>query len=119
MRLTKNFTSTEFECPCCKRSAMDMDFIKLLQRARSKAKMPFRINSGYRCVKHNAAIGGVPNSSHLRGLAADIDCWDTYRRYRTIQALIEAGIVRIGISDTFVHGDVDILTKRYPRLWTY
>jgi len=117
MRLTKNFTSTEFECLCCKRSEMDMDFIKLLQRARSIAKMPFHINSGYRCVKHNAAVGGVATSSHLRGLAADIACRDSMQRFRIVQSLIAAGFVRIGLSDTFIHVDNDVV-KPYS-LWTY
>ena len=32
------------------------------------------INSGYRCEKLNAAVGGVKESQHLRGEAADIHC---------------------------------------------
>jgi peptidoglycan hydrolase-like protein with peptidoglycan-binding domain len=30
------------------------------------------INSGYRCVKHNKAVGGASKSKHLEGKAADI-----------------------------------------------
>ena len=33
---------------------------------------PIRINSGYRCPELNRAVGGVKNSQHLRGEAADI-----------------------------------------------
>ncbi len=33
---------------------------------------PIRINSGYRCPELNEAVGGVANSYHLRGEAADI-----------------------------------------------
>lgn len=33
---------------------------------------PIRINSGYRCEQLNEAVGGVGNSCHLRGEAADI-----------------------------------------------
>ena len=33
---------------------------------------PIRINSGYRCPELNEAVGGVANSHHLRGEAADI-----------------------------------------------
>ena len=33
---------------------------------------PIRINSGYRCPELNSAVGGVKNSQHLRGEAADI-----------------------------------------------
>ena len=33
-----------------------------------------QINSGYRCEALNACVGGVPNSQHLTGLAADFTC---------------------------------------------
>lgn len=33
---------------------------------------PIKINSGYRCEKLNKAVGGVPNSWHKDGNAADI-----------------------------------------------
>ena len=33
---------------------------------------PIRINSGYRCPELNEAVGGVANSQHMRGEAADI-----------------------------------------------
>lgn len=34
---------------------------------------PIRVNSGYRCPALNKAVGGVANSQHLTGQAADID----------------------------------------------
>ena len=33
---------------------------------------PIRITSGYRCPELNKAVGGVANSQHMRGEAADI-----------------------------------------------
>jgi uncharacterized protein YcbK (DUF882 family) len=33
---------------------------------------PMVLTSGYRCRKHNAAVGGAANSLHCLGLAADI-----------------------------------------------
>ena len=35
---------------------------------------PIHVNSGYRCLTLNAAIGGAKSSLHLKGLAADIIC---------------------------------------------
>lgn len=35
---------------------------------------PIKINSGFRCVELNRLVGGVENSQHCLGLAADIVC---------------------------------------------
>lgn len=37
---------------------------------------PIYISSGYRCPKLNKAVGGVANSFHTKGFAADIDMGD-------------------------------------------
>lgn len=44
----------------------------VLDPAREKLGMPIKVNSGYRCPLKNKAVGGVENSQHLRGEAADI-----------------------------------------------
>lgn len=36
--------------------------------------LPMSIDSGYRCPALNAAVGGVPDSAHLIGFAADFVC---------------------------------------------
>lgn len=38
---------------------------------------PIYVNSGYRCPELNKAVGGVSNSQHIKGQAADIDVHDT------------------------------------------
>jgi uncharacterized protein YcbK (DUF882 family) len=43
-----------------------------LEKLRKMLERPVYINSGYRCSKYNQKIGGVPNSYHCIGLAADI-----------------------------------------------
>ncbi|MBZ2195938.1 D-Ala-D-Ala carboxypeptidase family metallohydrolase [Occultella gossypii] len=44
-----------------------------LEAVRRKAgDRPIRINSGFRSVAHNRAVGGVSNSQHMYGIAADI-----------------------------------------------
>lgn len=43
----------------------------LLQPLRSLYGKPIHINSGYRCMELNEAVGGVETSYHRRGLAAD------------------------------------------------
>ena len=45
---------------------------QVLQPARDAFGKPIRITSGYRCPELNTAVGGVPNSYHRVGLAADL-----------------------------------------------
>ena len=44
----------------------------LLEMLRAKFGKAIYINSGYRSPEHNAAVGGVKNSYHVQGMAADI-----------------------------------------------
>ena len=41
---------------------------------REKVGEPIIISSGYRCPMLNKAVGGVVNSQHQKGLAADLVC---------------------------------------------
>lgn len=47
-----------------------------LDSIREKYGKPIFISSGYRCPLLNQAVGGVANSQHLKGLAADLICAD-------------------------------------------
>lgn len=47
-----------------------------LDGIREKFGKPILISSGYRCPMLNKAVGGVANSQHLKGLAADLVCSD-------------------------------------------
>ena len=49
---------------------------KVLEPARMELGSPITISSGYRCAKLNKAVGGVSNSQHLFGEAADLRCKD-------------------------------------------
>lgn len=46
--------------------------VLILEPLRTTLNRPIFINSGYRCKELNKAVGGVPDSHHLQGLAADI-----------------------------------------------
>lgn len=43
---------------------------------REKVGKPILISSGFRCYALNKAVGGVSNSQHQKGLAADLICAD-------------------------------------------
>ena len=45
---------------------------EVLDPARKAFGKAIKVNSGYRCALKNKAVGGVPNSQHLKGEAADI-----------------------------------------------
>ena len=73
----------EFRCKCCGQVAFPENIEALVENvldpAREKLGAPIVVNSGYRCPKHNAAVGGVTNSQHMKGEAADIRCTDIRR----------------------------------------
>jgi uncharacterized protein YcbK (DUF882 family) len=115
----KYFTIGEFDSPDLPNSGINMDneFLKLLDKARDTAGIPFKITSGYRTESHNSKVGGVANSSHLRGYAADIACTSGTDRWTIIDSLIKAGFNRIGVAKTFIHVDND--PDKSSAIWTY
>jgi Peptidase M15 len=84
MQLTANFTLEEFtRSTTADRLGIDntpnateignlrLLCVQILQPARS-ALGPIQISSGFRSAALNAAVGGVPNSAHRLGFAADV-----------------------------------------------
>jgi uncharacterized protein YcbK (DUF882 family) len=51
---------------------MDEELLKLLDKIRETVAKPVAISCAYRCPQHNKEVGGVPNSFHQQGVAADI-----------------------------------------------
>jgi uncharacterized protein YcbK (DUF882 family) len=115
----KYFTLDEFDCPNLPNSGvnMDSDFLDKLEHAREIAGIPFKITSGYRTKERNEQVGGVPNSSHLIGVAADIAVGSGNERYVILNALIKAGFKRLGVAKTFIHCDTD--RNKSNSVWTY
>ncbi|MCW5141053.1 D-Ala-D-Ala carboxypeptidase family metallohydrolase [Burkholderia cenocepacia] len=87
MQLTQNFTLEEFTGSDVARDkgidntappAIVVNLRRLadaLEQARALlGSSPIKITSGYRCPALNRAVGGVPNSAHAQGLAADFVC---------------------------------------------
>lgn len=72
------FKRSEFACHCggryCNGFPVEPDekLVTLLDGLRAHYGKPVTVSSGIRCTKHNAAVGGVSNSQHLYGTAADI-----------------------------------------------
>ena len=74
--LSEHFSEDEFACHCCGGlTEINPRLIDLLEELRYNiGGYPLTINSGYRCEINNEACGGVPNSQHVLGNAADVAC---------------------------------------------
>ena len=73
--LTEHLAENEFACRCCgtlPTTGISMALLLGLERLRLRIGRPINISSGYRCPDHNRAVGGVWNSQHVKGTAADI-----------------------------------------------
>lgn len=79
-------------------------------------KFDIIITSAFRTPEENEAIGGNPNSSHLRGLACDIRTTSDADRYELILKAVESGFTRIGIAKDHLHIDIDP-EKNQKRIW--
>lgn len=66
------FQPKEFICPCCKTGQPAAALVYFLDQARRGWDSPVIVNSGFRCARHNAEVGGAASSRHLIGCAADI-----------------------------------------------
>jgi uncharacterized protein YcbK (DUF882 family) len=77
----------------------------------SRDNLPLRILSGYRCPRHNTAVGGATRSRHLAGDAVDIPSG-----YATVAQAAAAGFTGIGSRGVWaVHVDC----RPSPSRWEY
>jgi len=119
MTENKYFSKGEFACKCgCGFDNIHPSLLVGLIKAREAAGIPFAITSGCRCIKHNKNVGGVSDSTHTKGLAADIKTDTGAKKFKIIKALLDVGFRRIGISKNFVHVDIDY-TRTTDTIWDY
>lgn len=73
-RLSEHFDEKEFLCKCCGagHGLIQPHLVLGLEMLRDLIKRPIILTCAYRCPKHNAEVGGVSNSYHVQGMAADI-----------------------------------------------
>lgn len=121
----KYFKREEFSSPDKPGSGemMDDNFLERLDIARDIYGYPMIVTSGFRSIEYQRelierGLKAAKNSSHLLGLAADIYCDDSRKRYLMVEAFLDAGFRRIGIGSTFIHVDLDE-AKPQDVIWTY
>ena len=79
MQLSSHFNSAEFACNCgcgygTNPGDVSDELLIVLEDLRAHyGGQPVVLNSGCRCKKHNAAVGGASSSQHLLGTAADLN----------------------------------------------
>lgn len=80
-----------------------------LEQVREVLGTPILINSGYRCPKLNAAVGGSMTSAHVQGLAADFISPKFGTPREICLAVLKSGIPfdQIIQEGTWVHLSVD------------
>lgn len=103
-KLSENFKVGEFTCKCgsCTELLLDQVLVDWLQKLRDHFGVSVNVNSGFRCQKHNRAVGGSASSHHMRGMAADIRVKGVAPE-KVAQYAESIGIQRIGLYENFVH----------------
>lgn len=128
MKIGKYFDEHEFACHCDRHGVdaeghpildhiIDKRLVDVLDRIRERLGVPITVNSGYRCPEHNAEVGGVSDSRHVLGTAADIT-YDGIDIDRLAEIAEECGSDGIGkyYYQDFVHIDVRGYAARWDDL---
>lgn len=117
-RVSKHFRVREFASKDgADKVLIDDDLVTLLENIREAAGgKVITINSGYRSPEHNKAVGGVPNSQHVKGTAADIAVEDTDPL--TVGQIAEHFLNKkggIGVYKSFTHVDTRATRSRWDQ----
>jgi len=124
MKLTNNFSLSEFECKCgCEMPAFVEENIKELAENLQVLRNvvgKLDLTNAYRCKEHNADVGGSTNSQHLKGKAADIKS----KAFSSSEiATITDDLMKnesftlggVGIYNTFTHVDIRGARARWSK----
>ncbi len=128
MKIGAYFDDYEFACHCDRHGVdaeghpildhvIDKRLVDVLDRIRERLGVPIIVNSGYRCPEHNAEVGGVSDSQHVLGTAADIT-YDGVDVDYLAEIAEECGADGIGkyYYQDFVHIDVRGYAARWDDL---
>ena len=115
-QLSPHFNVSEFQCKCggAHETPIDENLVAMLEKLYSALDCSaIIISSGYRCVKHDKAVGGNGGGYHTKGQAADICCYAKNGAVIsskivccTAQDLGFGGIANINAAYTYTHVDV-------------
>lgn len=109
----KYFTRKEFRCPCGHCGGFPVEpqesMVRTVDEIRRRLGIPISIvdggGSGVRCAAHNAEVGGVANSQHLYGLAADLHSAASPAQMKAVAEDVMGRTGGIGLYDWGIHVD--------------
>ena len=114
MNWSKHLSKAETICPCgCGKNDMKPKIISIFENLRARVGEPLHINSGFRCEKHNKAVGGKKDSQHLLGMALDINLPKGIPAKEMEGYMELSGAGGIGRYKTFCHCDAREGTFRW------
>lgn len=110
--LNEYLHTDEIKCKCrfkdCHYTLVSQQTVDAFYRTRLAFGAVLRINSFFRCQKHNDAVGGVPHSSHTTGLAVDISTRGfTGKEIEKLQDIAKQNFDYVKTYPTFIHCQVN------------
>ena len=125
MKISQHFHWEEFH-PITWNQEVDPEIddriVEICEQVRTAIGAPLIITSGVRTKAQNQTLVSLgkasPASSHLKGLACDLACTESVVRWKIINTLLANGVTRIGVSNYFIHFDID-KGKVQNVIWTY
>lgn len=114
-KVSANFKVREFACADGSDPIfISPELVSVLQNIRAHFGKPVTITSAYRTPAHNKKVGGVADSMHLYGAAADITVKDiSPEQVAQYAEKLLTGKGGIGVYKTFVHIDVRSTKARW------
>ena len=117
INLSANFKVKEFACKDGSDYILvSTDLVKLLQNIRNHFGRAVTINSAYRNAVYNRKIGGVSNSQHVYGTAADIVVSGVAPlQVAQYVETVQPNSGGIGLYGNFTHVDVRVNRARWQN----
>lgn len=116
--VSPHFSRSELACKHCGLYLIQDFFLEALEELRIQGPEAIVVHDGCRCCEHNAAVGGVKDSQHTLGIAADLEIVGLmlqamYERAEKVAAFRNGGI---GVYDSnFIHVDARGHRSRWAR----
>jgi hypothetical protein len=117
------FTREEFRCQCggkyCNGFPVEpeRELLRVCNEIRRRLGVPVTIvdsgGSGVRCPQHNAAVGGVANSNHLYGKAADLHSEKSPEEMYRVADEIIGNTGELGLYNWGIHVGVNCKYSRF------